>query len=198
METTTGPGYPATYDLDAPEGVANWRPLVQWILAIPHLIVSGALGYLAGAVALVSAFTVLFTRSIPEGLFNLQVMVMRYRARVSAYAAFLHDRYPKFEFELVAADPGGDPVRLAVSRPETWNRWLPLVKWLLAVPHYVVLAVLGIASFVIGIVAFFAVLFTGRYPLGLRGFIVGVNRYATRVTAYVLLLRDEYPPFSLA
>ena len=198
MAKTTGPSYPATYDLEAPERVANWRPLVQWLLAIPHLIIANVLGYLAGAVAVISFFTVLFTASIPEGLFNVQVMIMRYRARVNAYAMFLHEQYPPFEFATTAADPGGAPVRLTVTRPETWNRWLPLVKWLLAVPHYIVLAVLGIAAFFVGVAAFFAVLFTGRYPSGMRNFIVGVNRYATRVTAYVLLLRDEYPPFSLA
>ena|SRR5215211_1938056 len=89
------------------------------------------------------------------------------------------------------------PVRMSAERQSEYNRWLPLVKWLLAIPHYLVLLVLGIGAFFAIIIGFFAVLVTARYPDGLWTYITGVHRWAMRVTGYVLLLTDEYPPFSL-
>jgi hypothetical protein len=89
-------------------------------------------------------------------------------------------------------------VTYEVDYPEKLNRWLPLVKWwLLAIPHYIVLFALGIAAFVVYIIAWFAILFTKRFPRGLFDFIVGYRRWEYRVNAYTGLLRDEYPPFSL-
>lgn len=93
--------------------------------------------------------------------------------------------------------PGPYPVRVALDRQETYNRWLPLVKWLLALPHYIVLAFLLIAAAVVVVVAFFAVILTRRYPEGLFNFVVGTFRWLFRVNAYVALLTDRYPPFSL-
>ena len=95
--------------------------------------------------------------------------------------------------------PGGDryPVRVDAQRQEEYHRFLPLVKWLLAFPHYIVLFFLAIGVIFVKIIAFFAVLFTGRYPRGMFDYVVGVLRWSWRVTAYVYLLRDEYPPFSL-
>lgn len=199
MESATGQpaGYPATFELDAPVKLANWRPLVQWILAIPHIIIASVLGYAAAVVWIISFFAVLLTTRIPDGLYNFQVMILRYRARAWSYAGFLHDQYPKFEFPMSPADPADHPVRVSVGPQQQLNRWLPLVKWLLAIPHLIVLIVLFIAAIVCWIIGFFAILFTGRWPAGLRDFIVNVNRYATRVSAYFLLLRDEYPPFAL-
>ena len=84
-----------------------------------------------------------------------------------------------------------------VAYPENLNRWLPLIKWLLIIPQFIVLAVVGIAAYVVGIIAFFAILITGRYPAGMFNFSVGVLRWAANVTAYTYLQRDEYPPFSL-
>jgi hypothetical protein len=190
-------GYPATYELQAPEALDRWRPLVQWVLAIPHLVIANVLGNVAAVVALVSGFTILFTTRIPTGLYEFQVMIIRYRARTYAYAGFLHDRYPRFEFAMSAIDPGGDPVRVDIPAPQGWNRWLPLVKWLLAVPHYVVLFVLWAAALACWVAGLVTVVVTGRWPDGLREFLVGVNRYTTRVSAYIFLLRDEYPPLAL-
>lgn len=98
-----------------------------------------------------------------------------------------------------AGPPIGDvyPVRLTVPRQPSYHRLLPFVKWLLAFPHYIVLFFLGIGAFIALFVAFFAVLFTGRFPEGLWTFVTGVYRWTYRVEAYVLLLTDEYPPFSL-
>jgi hypothetical protein len=92
---------------------------------------------------------------------------------------------------------GTYPVQVDAQRQDEYHRFLPLVKWLLAFPHYIVLFFLVIGVFFAKIIAFFAVLFTGRYPRGIFDFVLGVLRWSWRVTAYVYLLRDEYPPFSL-
>ncbi len=99
--------------------------------------------------------------------------------------------------ETTAAGASGYPLRYDVEYPEELSRWLIFVKWLLAIPHYIILYALGVAASVIGFIAFFAILFTKRFPRGLFDFIVGVNRWNYRVGAYTALLRDEYPPFSL-
>jgi hypothetical protein len=94
-------------------------------------------------------------------------------------------------------EPGGDPVQLSIDPPEKLQRWMPLVKWLLAIPHLIVMAILGIGAFFALIGAFFIVLFTGQFPLGIRDFIVKYSRYTQHVYAYIYLLRDEYPAFGL-
>lgn len=184
-------------EVDAPEALDNWRPLVQWILAIPHLIISGALNGLQQALAFVSVFTVLFTQQVPGGIYDLQAMMLRYRTRVALYAGFVHAQYPKFEFALSASDPGGDPLRLDIERTTTWTR-ANAFNWLLAIPHYVVLAVYGIAAAVLWVLNLFIVLFTGRWNAGHRAFVLKVVRYQVRVFAYAMMLRNEYPSFSLS
>jgi hypothetical protein len=196
MQSTPGVD-PVRFEFDAPERVANWRPLVQWILAIPHIAVLYALNIGSQIVWIISFFAVLFTERIPEGLFNFQVMVQRYQHRTGSYIAFMRESYPAFDFTNTDQDPGGDPVSLSIDRPETVNRWLPLVKWLLAIPHYIVLFVYAIGAFFVLIAAFFAVLFTGKFPLGMRDYLVKVSRYGLHIQAYILFLRDEYPSFSL-
>ena len=190
--------YPVRVDLRAPNKVANWRPLVHWLLVIPHLLIARALGALRGVLTLISFFTVLFTKQIPEPIFGMIVMTRRYTWRAVSYGAWLRESYPPFSFTTTSQDDGIDPASLSVDYPRELNRWLPLVKWLLAIPHYIVLLFLGIAqTLVIFPISFFIVLFTGTYPEGLRSFVVGVTRWSARVSAYVGLLRDEYPPFSL-
>jgi hypothetical protein len=189
---------PVQVDLDAPLEVARWRPLVHWLLAIPHLVIANVLGQVSQVVAFISFFAVLFTTRIPEGLFNFQVMTMRYSFRAYSYALWMREPYPPFEFPMTAEDPGTDAARVSVEYPERLNRWLPLVKWLLLIPHYIVLVFLGIGAFFVIIIGWFAVLITGRWPEGLRNYVVGVIRWGARVEAYLFFLRDEYPPFSLA
>jgi hypothetical protein len=112
---------------------------------------------------------------------------------VGAYLALLRDEYPSTDED--------QAVHIEIPYPDArkdLNRWLPLVKWLLAIPHYIVLFFLGIAAIFVVIIAWFAILFTGRYPKGLFGFVVGVMRWSLRVLAYAALLTtDEYPPFTL-
>ena len=192
-----GSGYPVRLDLEAPFTVARWRPLVNWILAIPQFIIAAGLQYLRRALLIVSFFMVLFTEQIPEQLFNLIVMSYRYQWRVKSYAVWMRESYPPFNFNMVAGDDGIDPAILSIQYPTKLKRWMPLVKWFLAIPHYFVLIFVYIAAIFVFIASFFAVLFTGKYPKGMRDFGVGVSRWSMRVSAYVGFLRDEYPPFSL-
>jgi hypothetical protein len=191
------PTYPVTLDLAAPLEVARWRPLVHWLLAVPHLLISGALGTLRGVLQLIAFFSILFTKKIPPAVFDLIVMTLRYQWRVTSYLLFMREDYPPFEFDQSAQDPGGDPATLSVEYPEELARFMPLVKFLFVLPHFVVFAVLAIGGIFAWLVSFFAVLFTGRYPEGLRRYLVGVSRYGNRMFAYFGFLRDEYPPFSL-
>jgi ABC-type uncharacterized transport system YnjBCD permease subunit len=194
----TTPTYPARLEFDASYRVARWRPLVQWLLAIPHLAVAWALSYLRSVLTVISLFTVLFTKRIPRPIFDAIAMIYRYEWRAVSYALLLHEDYPPFDFTVGAEDDRLEPhTTLSISYPAELNRWKPLYKWLLAVPHYVVLAALCFAGCVAFVIGFVAVLFTGEYPHGTRNFLVQVYRYMLRVQAYVGLLTDQYPPFRL-
>ncbi len=136
---------------------------------------------------------IVFRQKYPRWWFDWNRELLRFTNRVVAYVALMDDRYPATDAE--------QAVRLAVPYPDVshdLNRWLPLVKWLLALPHYVVLVFLGIAALVAVVIAWFAILFTGQYPRGLFDFVEGVLRWSNRVTAYAfLLVTDRYPPFRL-
>jgi hypothetical protein len=191
--------YPAQLEFHGDRHITRWRPLVQWLLAIPHLFIASVLRSLRQLLTLISFFTVLFTERIPRPLFDMIAMTYRYEWRAFSYAMFLHEDYPPFDFQPAAADDGVEPhTTLSIIYPEHLNRWKPLYKWFLAIPHYLVLAALAIAGVFAFIGGFFAVLFTGQYPEGIRDFLVGVYRYALRVEAYIGFLTDEYPPFRMA
>jgi len=189
--------YPVVVEFERDLAVDRWRPFVNWLLAIPHWIVLYGLNIVSRGIVLVSFFTVLFTKDIPDGLFNFQAMVNRYSLRVSTFVGFMKNEYPPFEFQMDTADPGGDAARYSITKPAEYNRWLPLVKWLLLIPHYIVLVFLLLGAVIVEIIAMFAVLFTGQFPQGLRDYVIGVTRWSNRVSAYFMLLVDEYPPFSL-
>jgi hypothetical protein len=191
--------YAAQLEFRADYRIARWRPLAQWLLAIPQLAIAWALSYLRNVLTLISLFTVLFTRRIPKPIFDAIAMTYRYEWRAVSYALFLHEDYPPFDFNVGAEDDRMEPhTTLSISYPAELNRWKPLYKWLLAVPHYLVLAGLFVAGLFAFVVGFLVVLFTGEYPHRLRDFLVAVYRYALRVQAYVGLLTDQYPPFALA
>jgi len=135
---------------------------------------------------------ILFRQKYPRWWFDWNVQLLRFTNRVTAYLLLLDDHYPSTDEE--------QAVHLELPYPDArqLNRWLPLVKWLLAIPHYIVLFFIGIGAVVAVIVAWFAILFTGRYPRGLFDFVVGAMRWSNRVTGYAtVLVTDEYPPFSL-
>jgi hypothetical protein len=160
-------------------------------------VISGAFNGLQQALTLVSVFTVLFTKQVPKGVYDLQVMMLRYRTRVALYAGFAHAQYPRFEFPTDVRDPGGDPLRIDLDRAPSWET-KNAFNWFLAIPHYLLLMVYGIAAVVLWFVNLFVVLFTGRWNAGHRDFIMKVVRYQVRVFAYVMMLRNEYPSFSLS
>ena len=133
-----------------------------------------------------------FRQRYPRWWFDFQYALARFSFRVGAYLGLLRDEYPSTEDE--------QAVRLELDYPNaaTLNRWLPLVKWLLAIPHFIVLVVLILFALIAIVIAWFAILITGRYPRGLFDFVVGVGRWALRVEAYAfLLITDRYPPFSM-
>jgi len=126
-------------------------------------------------------------------------MTYRYEWRAVSFVFFMHEDYPPFDFDLSTEDDGAEPhTSLRLSYPEHLERWKPLYKWFLAIPQYVVVAVLCIAACLGVAASFFAVLVTGEYPQGIRDFLVSAYRYGLRVEAYVGFLTDQYPPFSLA
>jgi hypothetical protein len=195
----TNATYPASFTFDPPEKIANWRPLVQWLLAIPHFAILYGLRLVSQAVGLISWVVILFTGKLPDGMANVQAMYLRYSMRTSFYAAFLVEEYPPFTFATTPADPGDVP-RLRIDfRPELENRNRVTVGFriFLVIPHLIVLAFLFIAAAVVVLIAIFAVLFTGKWPAGMRDFVLGVSRWSLRVQAYFALLTDVYPPFSL-
>ena len=191
--------YPATFTFDPPEKVANWRPLVNWILAFPHYVILYGLRVLAQVVSVISWFVILFTGAMPESFANLQVMFLRYETRIYIYASFMREEYPPFAFTTTPVDEGDDPRVRVDFHPELTdrNRLTVGFRLILAIPQFVVLALLGIVAWVVLVFAFFVVLFTGRWSEAARNLVINIMRWFLRVEAYILLLTDEYPPFSL-
>lgn len=170
--------------------VWGWRHL-RW--AFVGSIGSGVLGVAAGVTAIISWFAIVFTGKQPRGLWDFTNFFMRWRANAVAYMALLRDEYPPF-----GPGDGSYPVSFSVAGfPETRDRWSVGLRLIYAIPQFIVLFFLGIAWAITVIIAWFAILFTGRYPEGLYTFGVGYMRWSLRVEAYLLLMRDEYPPFSL-
>ena len=197
MTIATTP-YPVQLEFHANREIGRWRPLVQWFLAIPQLLVVNVLSTLRNVLTLISLFTVVFTKKIPRPLFDAIVMTYRYEWHVMSYALFMHEDYPSFDFRPAATDDGSDPhTMLSLAYPEELDRWKPLYKWILAIPHYIVIVALAVAGVGAMLVGFLAVIVTGKFPVGPRDFIVNAWRYGLRVQAYIGLLTDEYPPFAL-
>ena len=186
--------YPIRFDVEYPQKLSRLLIFVKWwLLAIPQLLIVYALSTVSGVIGFVAWFAILFTRRYPKGLFEVVVGFNRWGANVTSYTGLLRDEYPPF-----ATDPGRYPARYEVDYPEKLNRWLIFVKWLIAFPHYIVLQILWFIAFLMWFIGWFAILFTGRFPKGMFDFIVGVMRWNYRVSGYTSLLRDEFPPYSMA
>ena len=188
------PGYPVTYDVEYPERLSRWKIFLKWLFAIPHIIIIYLLGIVANVLGIIAFFAILFTKKWPRGLFDFYLQIQRWTSNTFAYAfALLRDEYPPF-----SGDSGAYPLTIEVEYREDLSRWQIFLKWLFAIPHIVVLAVLWIVASLAILIAFFAILFTARYPRGLFDFVVGTMRWTARVQAYCLwLMTDRYPPFSL-
>ena len=213
--------YPARLEIDYPEQLDRVTTFFRiiWIIPIAIILslVSGAgetvtnavilneageivrttretLGGMASGLFTATALMIIFRQRYPRWWFDFSRELTRFEARVGAYMALLTDRYPSTEEE--------QSVHLEIDYPDVetdLNQWMPLVKWLLAFPHYFVLFFLNIAAFFAVILAWFAILVTGRYPRALFDFVVGVGRWDLRVGAYTfMLVTDRYPPFSLS
>ena len=209
MERGTA-GFPATLAIDYPDRDLNrLTTALRLFAAVPIAILLALLSgpgmrgsgshqgpelACGGIVFLPTLLMLLFGRRYPRWWVDWNLELTRFSTRVMAYLALLRDEYPSVEEE--------QAVHLAIPYPDAsrdLNRWLPLVKWFLAIPHYIVLVFLGIAAVCCVIIAWFAVVFTGRYPRSLFDFVVGVLRWGLRVTAYAFLLTtDRYPPFGVA
>ncbi|MGH7930702.1 MAG: DUF4389 domain-containing protein [Candidatus Binatia bacterium] len=202
--------YPARLAIDFPDrALDRLATFLRVFYAIPVLILlsfiggvalgdsgdGGRMGAVAGGVLVVPVvLMVLVRQKYPRWWFDFNLQLTRFSTRVMSYVALMSDRYPSTDEE--------QSVHLDLDYPnvkQDLNRWMPLVKWFLAIPHYVVLFFLGIAAFFAVIFAWFAILFTGRYPRGIFEFVEGVFRWSLRVNAYAfLLVTDRYPPFRLA
>ena len=215
---TSSEEYAARLNIDYPEKLDRVTTFFRLIWAIPIVVIASLLsasatetitvitetgevvsritrsgGGIVGGLFLATMLMIVFRLRYPRWWFDFARELTRFETRVGAYVALLTDQYPSTVEE--------QSVHLEIDYPDVekdLNRWLPLVKWLLAIPHYIVLVFLVLLTIVAVVIAWFAILLTGRYPRGIFDFVVGVGRWALRVQAYAfLLVTDQYPPFSL-
>lgn len=186
------PSHPVRYDVEYAESLSRLLIFIKWLLAIPHFIILYVLAIIVYICTIIAFFSILFTRKYPRGLHNVVVGVFRWNLNVNAYLLLLRDEYPPFSWE-----QGKYPVALEIDYPEELSRWAPLYKWLLVIPNLIVLSIVAIIAFLLIIIGWFAILFTGKLPEGIHNFVVGTMRWYARAYAYFYLLRDEYPPFSM-
>jgi len=200
--------YPIAYTVE-PQFAGRNRATTffRLILAIPHLVLvggpmfaigfwhhhwgfTGILGFVAGVMAIIAWFAILLGDAHPRGLWDFAYYFLSWRARVVAYVALLRDEYPPF-------GEAHYPARFEATFPDAPRDKLSVaLRLILVIPHAVVLFFLGIAFLIVTVIAWFAILFSGQYPESMHGFAVGCLRWSIRVEAYLLLMRDEYPPFS--
>lgn len=205
--------YPASLEIDYPNKLDRLTTFLRLIWAIPILILVSVLAGgggesfmdeankevvyggsgLAGGLAAATALMIVFRQRYPKWWFDFALEFTRFSTRIGAYILLLTDKYPSTEDE--------QTVHLEVKYPNVKKElswWMPLVKWLLLLPHYLVLALLMVGVVFASIIAWFSILFTGKYPKNLFEYVVGVSRWSLRVNAYgFLLTTDKYPPFSL-
>ncbi|MCH7577553.1 MAG: DUF4389 domain-containing protein [Chloroflexi bacterium] len=199
--------YPVRFEVDYPERLGRLSTVFRIVLFIPVAIFLALVGGQAfsysdigegtsttlgagGGIVLAIWAAVIVRQYVPHWLFDFQVALMRFQARAYGYLALLTDRFPAFEGEY--------PISFDVSYPDKLNRWkVAIWKIITSIPHFIILIFLYLAAFVVVVIAWFAILFTGRFPKGLHTFVAGTFRWSLRVQAYIFSLTDDYPPFSL-
>ncbi|MDQ5913511.1 MAG: hypothetical protein QG623_129 [Patescibacteria group bacterium] len=194
--------YPVSFEIDYPTKPDKLSSFFRIIWSIPVLLLVGILsggmssdeaGGITGGLFAATALMIVIRQKYPRWWFDFALELNRFSYRVMAYLLLLTDKYP--------STTDKQSVHLNIEYPDVkkdLNRYLPLVKWILALPHYIVLVFLTFAMLVVTIIAWFAILFTGKYPRSLFDFVVGVGRWGARVSAYAFLLTtDKYPPFTL-
>ena len=206
--------YPARLTIDRPETLDRVTTLLRFVWIIPIAVVFALVSgdrsstvtisetgervrtggtSIAFSIGAATALMLLFRQRYPRWWFDFQLALAKFAYRVAAYALLLRDEYPSTE------DEQAIHLELAYPDAKRLNSWLPLVKWILAIPHYIVLVILFIGVVVAVVIAWFAILITGHYPRPLFDYVVGVGRWLLRVQAYaILLVTDRYPPFSLS
>ena len=203
-------GYPVQFSVDYPDRpLSRLSTAFRILLVIPiWIVLTTVSGYVVftvpshtygityipaltgGVLFFAPLLMILFRRKYPRWWFDWNLELQRFTNRVTVYLSLMDDRYPSTDDH--------QSVHLDYQYPDRLNRWLPLVKWLLALPHYVLLVFLWIAAVISVIIAWFSILFTGRYPRGLFDFVLGVFRWTNRVVGYAfILVTDQYPPFRL-
>ena len=184
--------------VESPYELARWRPLVNWVLYIPHGLILNALQILARVVFFIYWLMLIFTGKLHPGMYNVMAMYERYNSRASGFLVGYSEIYPPFDFNMDHADNGAyPPVRLQLPEvPHTATR-SDALNVFKAIPHYIVLMVFFIGAFFVAIAGWFAVLFTGAWPQGMRDFLVRLSNYYYRVWTYVTMVENDYPKFGL-
>ncbi len=186
-----GSSYPVQFSVDYPESSSRLKALFRIILIIPNGVILNLVSGIVGALFPAIVLMLLFRKKYPRWWFDVNVELQRFSARVWTYFFLLRDEYPSTNEQ--------QAVHLDFEYPEgdnAVNRWLPLIKWLLALPHWIIISVLSIVYLIVVAISWFAIIITGKHPRGLFDFLIGCSRWAARTTAYAFLLTtDRYPPF---
>ncbi len=184
--------------VDSPYEVARWRPLAHWAMFIPHAIILGALRNVNGVVFVIYWLALIFTGRLNRGMYGMLAMYERYSHRASGFLVGFTENYAPFDFEMGAVDNQAYPViRVNLPEPPDTTPRTAAFNLFLAFPHDIVLAFIGIAAFMVLIIGWFAVLFTGAWPRGMRDFLVRFGNYYLRVWAYTTMVYTTYPRFGL-
>jgi len=198
MAVSSATAYPVYYAVSEDNKIARWRPFVQMFMAFPALFVGAIMNYASQICSVIAWFAILITGKMPAGLANFIIMVQRFNARAGGFAFGLTEEYPPFDFTTTPGDPANYAIRLDVNPAlENRNRLTVFFRIFMMIPVMIFWYVISIGGAIVGMVAWFAVIATGSYPVGMRNFVIKAQRYSQKFLGYGSLLTDEYPGFSL-
>ena len=186
--------HPITLDIEYPERLSRWKIFFKWLFLIPHTIVLMFIGLAFFFTTFVAWFAVLFTGRYPRGLFDFGITFLRWQTNVNVYGGLLRDEYPPF----TGTDGQYPVVHMNIEYPERLNQIMVIFRIFTVIPAIVFLYLVQIASAVVQFIGWWAILFTGKMPRGMFGFLVGSQRLSLRVLGYFYFMTDRYPPFNLS